>query len=172
MLCTTSLPILTSWQIQLSSYCVSHTFSSMNSDNSNLQLPHRLHYYVSRVFVHVRYVPLHKQFNVNLLQWILLIILGLTGYITDHSPTMPWSTNILVVLQVGCKAVVVFFQYGVMASYFWLLVEGLYLHALLAVSFFSERKYFWWYILIGWGRCTICWWIQCSHKHILRNHQL
>ncbi|XP_034039662.1 vasoactive intestinal polypeptide receptor 2 [Thalassophryne amazonica] len=51
---------------------------------------------------------------------------------------------------VGCKASLVFFQYFIMANFFWLLVEGLYLHTLLVVIF-SENRHFIVYLFIGWG---------------------
>ncbi|KAJ8268610.1 hypothetical protein COCON_G00137820 [Conger conger] len=55
---------------------------------------------------------------------------------------------------VGCKASLVFFQYFIMANFFWLLVEGLYLHTLLMVLF-SENRHFPVYLLIGWGFPTV-----------------
>ncbi|KAJ7986334.1 hypothetical protein DPEC_G00338850 [Dallia pectoralis] len=51
----------------------------------------------------------------------------------------------------SCKSVVAFFQFSILANYFWLLVEGMYLQTLLALTFVSHKKYFWWYTLIGWG---------------------
>uniref|UniRef100_A0A673L040 Pituitary adenylate cyclase-activating polypeptide type I receptor-like n=1 Tax=Sinocyclocheilus rhinocerous TaxID=307959 RepID=A0A673L040_9TELE len=59
-------------------------------------------------------------------------------------------------VQVGCKAVMVFFHYCVMSNYFWLFIEGLYLFTLLVETFFPERRYFYWYTIIGWGTPTIC----------------
>lgn len=52
--------------------------------------------------------------------------------------------------QVGCKLSLVFFQYCIMANFYWLLVEGLYLHTLL-VAIFSPSRCFLAYLLIGWG---------------------
>lgn len=54
-------------------------------------------------------------------------------------------------LQVGCKLSLVFFQYCIMANFYWLLVEGLYLHTLL-VAIFSPGRRFPAYLLIGWGK--------------------
>ncbi|XP_053571647.1 vasoactive intestinal polypeptide receptor 2 [Bombina bombina] len=49
-----------------------------------------------------------------------------------------------------CKFILVFLQYCVMANFYWLLVEGLYLHTLLVVIF-SPNRHFTMYLLIGWG---------------------
>ncbi|ELK37999.1 Vasoactive intestinal polypeptide receptor 2 [Myotis davidii] len=49
---------------------------------------------------------------------------------------------------VGCKLSLVLFQYCIMANFYWLLVEGLHLHTLLAASFSPGRR-FQAYLLIG-----------------------
>uniref|UniRef100_A0A2K6H0L3 Glucagon receptor n=1 Tax=Propithecus coquereli TaxID=379532 RepID=A0A2K6H0L3_PROCO len=51
----------------------------------------------------------------------------------------------------GCRMAAVFMQYGVVANYCWLLVEGLYLHSLLDLATFPERSFFTLYLGIGWG---------------------
>ncbi|XP_037372482.1 vasoactive intestinal polypeptide receptor 2 isoform X2 [Talpa occidentalis] len=56
---------------------------------------------------------------------------------------------------VGCKLALVLFQYCVMANFYWLLVEGLYLHSLL-VAAFSPRRRFLAYLLLGWGVPGVC----------------
>uniref|UniRef100_A0A8I5THG9 Vasoactive intestinal polypeptide receptor 2 n=1 Tax=Pongo abelii TaxID=9601 RepID=A0A8I5THG9_PONAB len=67
---------------------------------------------------------------------------------TLHCPDQPSS-------WVGCKLSLVFLQYCIMANFFWLLVEGLYLHTLL-VAMLPPRRCFLAYLLIGWGFPTVC----------------
>ncbi|XP_018093584.1 parathyroid hormone/parathyroid hormone-related peptide receptor isoform X2 [Xenopus laevis] len=51
----------------------------------------------------------------------------------------------------GCKATVTLFLYFLATNYYWILVEGLYLHSLIFMAFLSDRNYFWALIIIGWG---------------------
>uniref|UniRef100_A0A672ZHS4 Parathyroid hormone/parathyroid hormone-related peptide receptor n=1 Tax=Sphaeramia orbicularis TaxID=375764 RepID=A0A672ZHS4_9TELE len=52
---------------------------------------------------------------------------------------------------IGCKVAVTLFMYFLATNYYWILVEGLYLHSLIFMTFFSDRKYLWGFTLIGWG---------------------
>ncbi|XP_062971943.1 parathyroid hormone 2 receptor [Elgaria multicarinata webbii] len=52
---------------------------------------------------------------------------------------------------VWCKITVVMFVYFLTTNYYWILVEGLYLHSLIFVAFFSDTKHLWGFILTGWG---------------------
>ncbi|KAK2514024.1 Pth1r [Columba guinea] len=64
---------------------------------------------------------------------------------------------------VGCKVAVIFFLYFLATNYYWILVEGLYLHSLIFMAFFSEKKYLWGFTLFGWGKswlllmAELCW---------------
>ncbi|XP_023353765.2 parathyroid hormone/parathyroid hormone-related peptide receptor [Sarcophilus harrisii] len=52
---------------------------------------------------------------------------------------------------VGCRVAVTVFLYFLTTNYYWILVEGLYLHSLIFMAFFSEKKYLWGFTLFGWG---------------------
>ncbi|XP_075778994.1 pituitary adenylate cyclase-activating polypeptide type I receptor-like isoform X2 [Pelodiscus sinensis] len=62
-----------------------------------------------------------------------------------------WCSWLILVTEVGCKVAMVFFQFSILANFFWLLVEGMYLQTLLLLTFVSGKQYVWWFILIGWG---------------------
>ncbi|XP_007458232.1 PREDICTED: glucagon-like peptide 1 receptor [Lipotes vexillifer] len=53
--------------------------------------------------------------------------------------------------SLGCRLAFLLMQYCVAANYYWLLVEGVYLYTLLALSVFSEQRIFRLYLSIGWG---------------------
>lgn len=49
------------------------------------------------------------------------------------------------------RLAVTFFLYFLATNYYWILVQGLYLHSLIFMAFFSEKKYLWGFTIFGWG---------------------
>ncbi|KAL6090238.1 hypothetical protein STEG23_001302, partial [Scotinomys teguina] len=74
------------------------------------------------------------------------VLYSSSGTLRCHDQQASW---------VGCKLSLVFFQYCIMANFYWLLVEGLYLHTLL-VAILPPSRCFLAYLLIGWGIPSVC----------------
>ncbi|ERE72588.1 vasoactive intestinal polypeptide receptor [Cricetulus griseus] len=74
------------------------------------------------------------------------VLYSSSGTLRCHDQPASW---------VGCKLSLVFFQYCIMANFYWLLVEGLYLHTLL-VAVLPPSRCFLAYLLIGWGIPSVC----------------
>ncbi|KAK6470653.1 glucagon receptor-like [Huso huso] len=69
----------------------------------------------------------------------------------NRDPTVMLSNQAQADALTGCRLAQVLMQYFVVVNYYWLLVEGLYLHNLLVVMVFSQKSYFRGYLFIGWG---------------------
>ncbi|XP_074055384.1 pituitary adenylate cyclase-activating polypeptide type I receptor isoform X2 [Macrotis lagotis] len=104
-----------------------------------------------------RFRKLHCTRNfIHMNLFISFILRAISVFIKDWILYAEQDNNHCSVSTVECKAVMVFFHYCVMSNYFWLFIEGLYLFTLLVETFFPERRYFYWYSIIGWGTPTIC----------------
>ena len=56
------------------------------------------------------------------------------------------------IFQYVCRAIVLIYNYIQVSNFFWMLVEGLYLHTIIVWAFAVERVRFWKYALLGWGK--------------------
>ncbi|XP_068599670.1 growth hormone releasing hormone receptor, like [Brachionichthys hirsutus] len=101
-----------------------------------LLLFRRLH--CARNFIHV------QLFTSFILKAVAVFIKDTTLFSSDNTDHCTLSTS-------ACKASVVFCHYCVMANFFWLLVEALYLNSLLRSSFYHSQRCLWGYRLLGWG---------------------
>ncbi|CAM9338208.1 unnamed protein product [Lampetra planeri] len=113
-----------------------------------------------------RFRKLHCTRNfIHMNLFVSFILRAISVFIKDGVLYAKEDSDHCFVHTVACKAVMVFFHYCVMSNYFWLFIEGLYLFTLLVETFFPERRYFYWYTIIGWGGCwdtnehTALWWV-------------
>ncbi|XP_077439781.1 growth hormone releasing hormone receptor, like [Vanacampus margaritifer] len=83
--------------------------------------------------------------------FLTFILKAAAVFIKDATLFSSDDTNHCTLSTFACKAAVVFCHYCVMANFFWLLVEAVYLTSLLLSSFYRSRRCLWGFSLLGWG---------------------
>ncbi|KAH6940307.1 hypothetical protein HPB50_026634 [Hyalomma asiaticum] len=66
---------------------------------------------------------------------------------------LPSLSDFACAQNVDCKVFTSFWHYVLMANYCWILMEGLYLHNLVFLAFFTDSSSILRYVGLGWGAC-------------------
>ncbi|XP_034003158.1 pituitary adenylate cyclase-activating polypeptide type I receptor isoform X1 [Trematomus bernacchii] len=104
-----------------------------------------------------RFRKLHCTRNfIHMNLFVSFILRAISVFIKDSVLYAEADSEHCFIHTLECRAVMIFFHYCVLSNYFWLFIEGLYLFTLLVETFFPEKRYFYWYIIIGWGTPTVC----------------
>jgi len=61
--------------------------------------------------------------------------------------------TIVFVFQAACQAVTAITQYFFLASFCWMLCEGIMLYLMLVVVFSDLSKKWWFFFILGWSKC-------------------
>ena len=57
-------------------------------------------------------------------------------------------------MQIGCAFVAGLLHYFFLASFCWMLCEGVMLYLMMVVVFSKLAKKWWFFLLLGWGECS------------------
>uniref|UniRef100_A0A672YUN5 Growth hormone releasing hormone receptor 2 n=1 Tax=Sphaeramia orbicularis TaxID=375764 RepID=A0A672YUN5_9TELE len=92
---------------------------------------------------------------IHLHLFVTFILRSLAVFIKDAVLFADKNMDHCTVSTVRCKVAVTFFHFCVLANFWWLLVEGLYLQTLLLFTFTHSTKPFWIFAIVGWGTPSV-----------------
>ena len=76
----------------------------------------------------------------------------------NHIKQLHYSENMKVlstIVQGGCAFVAALLHYFFLAAFCWMLCEGVMLYLMLVVVFSNFLKRWWFFLILGWGRCFL-----------------
>ncbi|CAH2302603.1 vasoactive intestinal polypeptide receptor 1-like [Pelobates cultripes] len=107
---------------------------------------------VTAIIIFSLFRKLHCPRNfIHMNLFVSFILRGVAVFVKDAVLFADENIDHCTMSTASCKSSMIFFHFSVLSNFSWLLVEGMYLHTLLTLTFTSQRRYFWWYIVIGWG---------------------
>ncbi|OCT60812.1 glucagon-like peptide 2 receptor [Xenopus laevis] len=101
----------------------------------------------TRNYIHMN---LFASFIMKALAVLIKDIAYKNTYSKKHTDEMGWMSYLTSEVSTSCRVAQVFLHFFVGANYFWLFVEGIYLHTIVVTVVLSEKGLLLKYLFIGW----------------------